>query len=85
MTAWTKNPPEENRPIGATKFEAGLPDHLKGKRPKDMTQEEKKEYNNFRRKASRKNESTDHAAYRKEKEAASETVKGDRSTNEEEK
>ena len=58
-----------NRPIGANKFQEGLPDHLRGKRPKDMTHEEKKEYNNFRRKASRRNESQEHSANRKQKEA----------------
>jgi uncharacterized protein (DUF2225 family) len=37
-------------------FDDGLPEHLRGKRPRDMSREEKKEYNNHRRKISRMKE-----------------------------
>ena len=47
---------KEERPLGSVLFEMNLPEHLKGKRPRDMTKEEKKEYNNYRRKVSRMNE-----------------------------
>ena len=36
-------------------FETSMPEHLRGKRPRDMNQEEKKEYNNYRTKLSRAN------------------------------
>ena len=42
---------KEERPLGSVQFEMNLPEHLKGKRPRDMTKEEKKEYNNYRRQA----------------------------------
>ena len=49
-------PKDKTRPVGAQNFQESLPSHLKRKRPKEMTLEEKKEYNNLRRKCSRKNE-----------------------------
>ena len=52
-------------------FEDNLPEHLQGKRPKDMDPEEKREYNNFKKKKSRKNENKDHADIRKKKDAES--------------
>ena len=36
-------------------FQTKLPEHLRGKRPRDMDKEEKKEYNSFRTKLSRAN------------------------------
>ena len=57
----------EERPIGAKIFEDSLPENLRGKRPKEMNLEEKKIYNNLRRKFSRLNESPDSAANRRRK------------------
>ena len=59
----------EKRLVGAQNFQDSLPTHLRGKRPKEMTQEEKKEYNNLRRKFSRKNESKEQSSERKIKDA----------------
>ena len=44
---------EENKHVGEDTFLKGLQDHLKGKRPRDMTKEEKKEYDAKRKKFSR--------------------------------
>ena len=49
----------EERPEGAKAFQNQLPENLKGKRPKDMTQDEKKEYNKYRRRKSRQNETSE--------------------------
>ena len=59
----------EDRQNGAEVFQNHLPENLRGKRPKEMTQEEKRLYNNIRRKVSRLNESHDHSSARKAKEA----------------
>ena len=44
---------EEDKHVGKDIFLKSLPDHLKGKRPRDMTKEEKKEYDAKRKKFSR--------------------------------
>ena len=71
---------ETTRPIGAHIFQEGLPDHLRDKKPRNMTQEEKKEYNNLRRKASRKNESQDHSAERNNKQAIADAQRREKET-----
>ena len=50
-------------------FQESLPEHLRGKRPKDMSPEEKKEYNNFRSKCSRMNKSKEEHDISNKKEA----------------
>ena len=72
------------RPQGAKSFQESLPEYLRGKRPRDMNQEEKREYNNLRRKLSRKNESREQSRIRKQKEAE-EKAKRRENENEEEK
>ena len=66
---------KEERHTGSLKFEMNLPIHLRGKRPRDMTKEEKREYNNFRRKLNRMNETQEQADIRrlKDREAKKET------------
>ena len=66
---------EKERPVGAENFQNNLPEHLRGKRPKDMYPTEKKEYNNYRRKMSRANESKDHSEARVKKEAETKATK----------
>ena len=44
---------EEDKHVGEETFLKGQPDNLKGKRPRDMTKEEKKEYDAKRKKFSR--------------------------------
>lgn len=48
-----------DRGQGAYNCQDNLPEHLKGKRLRDMNTEEKKEYNTFRRKMSRSKETTE--------------------------
>ena len=55
------------RSEGSIKFEECLPDHLRGKRPTDMTKDEKKEYNNFRAKQSRSRQDSKQTVERKER------------------
>ena len=59
----------EDRTLGAQVFEKSLPEHLRGKRPKEMNPDEKKIYNNIRRKFSRLNECPKTADDRKQKDA----------------
>ena len=61
--------------MGAQIFENSLPEHLRGKRPKDMDPKEKKEYNNYRRKMSRANESKEQSNERLKKEAEKKATK----------
>ena len=48
---------EGERPMGSKLFDDSLPLNLRGKRPKEMSPEERKEYNSFRRKMARANQS----------------------------
>ena len=73
----------KERPAGACMFQDSLPDNLKGKRLKDMTGEEKKEYNNFRKKFSRKNVGLEKSAEIKKKDAEAKTKKRSEETGEE--
>ena len=50
---------DEEKHSGLQAEQDSLPEHLKGKRPRDMTKDEKKEYNNHRTKMSRGNVSKD--------------------------
>ena len=58
---------KEDREEHIKDFQKSLPDHLRGKRPRDMDKEEKKEYNNCRKKFSRSNASELQTKTRKEK------------------
>ena len=51
------NNENEERSLGSKLFDESLPEHLRGKRPKEMSKEEKKEYNSHRRKINRSKES----------------------------
>ena len=64
----------EDRSKGLELFQDSLPEHLRGRKPKDMNPEEKREYDNLRRKISRKNESLDKSLSRKKQEADSKTA-----------
>ena len=57
---------KEDRPKGAVSFQESLPEYLRGKRPKDMSIEEKREYNNIRSKVSRANQTKEKQAENKE-------------------
>ena len=57
------------------KEQKSLPEHLRGKRLKDMDAEERKEYNNFMKKKSKQKERLDHADIRKQKEAKAQATK----------
>ena len=57
---------KEDRPKGAVSFQESLPEYLKGKRPKDMSIEEKREYNNIRSKVSRANQTKEKQTENKE-------------------
>ena len=57
ITASCGMPSKENDEITnkLNAFKNSMPEQLRGKRPKDMNQEEKKEYNNYKKKLSRAN------------------------------
>jgi translation initiation factor IF-2 len=61
---------KEDRPKGAVLFQESLPEYLRGKRPKDMSVEEKRKYKNIRSKVSRANQTKE-----KEKEIKEVTAK----------
>ena len=53
------NAVDRNKSSGLQAEQDSLPEHLRGKRPRDMNKEEKKEYNNHRAKLSRRKASAD--------------------------
>ena len=64
-------------------FQMKLPEHLRGKRPRDMNKEEKKEYNNFRAKLSRGNATEEKLQARREKDKIAQAEKEANETQEE--
>ena len=49
----------KDKGTSSNQFQENLPQHLQGKRPRDMNIEEKKEYNNLKRKMKRSNETNE--------------------------
>ena len=43
----------KDQDVGISNFQDSLPEHLRGKRPRELSEDEKREYNNFKQKFSR--------------------------------
>ena len=74
---------KETRGENLNSFQNSLPDHLRGKRPRDMDKDDKKEYNNYRTKFSRANATDTQTKTRKEKDRMAKVEKKKNATEEE--